>query len=328
MPMNLLSIIIVNYNGVEFVDDCVQSILRSTYPDFEIIVVDNNSTDQSARVLDKYRKDLRFKPVYLSENLYYAAGNNIGISRSKGEYLLFLNMDTILEPDCLKELAQEFESDESISAVQCLLAKMKENGIDSAGGTIDFCCRLLPVSLLWARNDEARKERRLFWGCGAGLAIRREVLNRVGWFDTEIPTDEVDLCWRINLAGGKIVLSPGSVVRHFGSGSFGRGLTKERLYFGELARLFSILKNYELGNLVRLTPYMTAYFMITVGWDAFFRRRIDILLFRLKAYAYVVKNLRQILVKRSVVQKYVRKLSDAEVMKLTVRPNPYYYLIT
>jgi GT2 family glycosyltransferase len=323
---NLLSIIVVNYNGERFVEDCVRSILSSTYPNFEIILVDNNSTDQSIRKLEEFRKDSRFKPVYLTENLHYAGGNNVGISHSTGEYVLFLNSDTVLEKNCLDELVKEFQSDNDTTAIQCILRAMEQNRIISdAGGTIDFCGRLMPVSLLWEHNAIARKERRLFWACGAALALRREILNSVGWFDPQLPTDEVDLCWRINLARGKIVLSRESVVRHLGSASFGKDLTKERLYLGELARLHDLLTNCDSKNIAKFTPYIVSYFMISIGWDVFFRRRMDILLFRLKAHVQCLWHLKQILVKRSIVQKYIRRLSDAEIMKLMVKPNPYYW---
>jgi len=321
-----VSVVIVNYNGERFADDCIRSVLRSTYPNLEVIVVDNDSIDQSRKELEKFRGDPRVKLIFLKSNLHYAGGNNVGIRSSKGEYLLFLNIDTILEPYCIEELVKKFKYDVRIAAVQCLLLRMKEKTIDSIGGTIDFCCRLLPASLLWAHNTEARKERRLFWGSGAALAVRRRVLDEIGWFDTEMPTDEVDLCWRINLAGGKILLSTNSVVQHFGAGSFGKARTKERMYMGELARLLCVLKNYEIGNLVKLAPYMIAYLLMTIGWDMFFYRRMDMLLFRLKAYVHVIKSFRDISLKRSKVQ-LVRKLSDAKVMELAVRPNPVYYLV-
>jgi GT2 family glycosyltransferase len=322
----LISVIIVNFNGERFIGDCIKSVLDTNYASLEVIVVDNHSTDESLKILGKFRNDPRVETILLRKNLHYAGGNNVGIRNSKGEYLLILNNDTIMEHDCLKELVARFESDRDISAVQCLLAKMGENGLDSIGGTIDYCGRLMPVSFLWLRNSKAKKQKRIFWGGGAALGVRRSVLENVGHFDLEVPTDEVDLCWRINLAGGKIVLEPKAIVNHFGSGSFGKELKKERLFLGELARLSSVTKNYEVGNLLKYAPYMASYLIITLGWDVFFRNRADFASFRLRAYVRVLKDLRRIFRKRSTVQKYIRKVKDSELRKLMIRPNPYYYL--
>jgi GT2 family glycosyltransferase len=323
----LVSIIIVNYNGEKYIKNCLDSVLRTKYHPFEIVVVDNGSTDKSVKILKEFENDPRVKVILLGRNLHFAGGNNLGIKYSNGEYIIFLNNDTIMKHDCLEELVKRFESDRNIWAVQCLLLKMHEKGIYSIGGTLDYCGRLLPVSLLWSKNNAVRRERRIFWGCGAALCIRRDVLERVGYFDPELPTDEIDLCWRINLAGGKIVLEPKAVVYHYGSASFGKGLLKERLFLGELARLSYVLKNYELGSLVKVAPYMACLLVMTLGWDIFFHRRIDIMIFRLKAYIYVLKNLRRIFVKRSKVQKYIRNLSDADLRRLMIRPNPFYYLV-
>jgi GT2 family glycosyltransferase len=321
----LISVIIVNFNGERFIGSCIESVLRTNHDRLEIIVVDNNSTDKSIDILRKFRNDPRVKIILLKENLHYAAGNNIGIDNSRGEFLLILNNDTTMERDCLRELVARFESDEEVSAVQCLLAKM-EGGLDSIGGTVDYCGKLMPVSFLWSKNKAAETQRRIFWGCGAALSIRRSVLEKVGLFDRALPTDEVDLCWRINLAGGKIVLEAKSIVHHFGSGSFGKELKKERLFLGELARLSSVMKNYEIGSLLKYAPYIASYLVISLGWDIVFRSRADFVLSRLRAYVRVLRDLGRIFRKRSMVQKYIRKVKDSDLRELMVRPNPYYYL--
>jgi GT2 family glycosyltransferase len=323
----LVSIIIVNYNGEKYIKNCLDSVLRTKYCPFEIVVVDNGSTDKSVKILKEFENDPRVKVILLGRNLHFAGGNNLGIKYSNGEYIVFLNNDTIMKHDCLEELVKRFESDRNAWAVQCLLLKMHEKGIDSIGGTLDYCGGLLPASLLWSKNSAARRERRLFWGCGAALCVRRDVLERVGYFDPEIPTDEVDLCWRINLAGGKIVLEAKAVVYHLRSASFGKGLKKERLFLGELSRLTYILKNYELRNLVLFAPYIASYLLMSIGWDLIYRRKVDIMLFRLKAYAYVLKNLKKIFIKRLRNQR-LRKVSDVEIKKLMIKPNPFYYIVT
>jgi GT2 family glycosyltransferase len=321
----VISVVIVNYNGKEYIQKCLNSILASNYRSFEIIIVDNDSTDGSKSILKKYEGLPMVKVLYLSRNLHYAGGNVVGLHFAKGKYILFLNNDTIVDSNCLGEIVRTFEKDKKIWAVQPLLLNFNGKDINSIGGTIDYIGVLLPVFYLWTQNSVAREEKRLFWGSGAALCIRRDVLNKIGSFDPEVPTDEVDLCWRINLAGGKVVLAPKAMVYHYGSGAFGKGIKKERVFFAEISRLNYLLKNYDVKYILLSFPYMVSYFLMSVGWDIIHYRRGDILLYRLAGYFYVLKELRKILQKRLYNQS-LRKISDSELRKLMIKPNPSYYL--
>ena len=127
----LISIVIVNFNGERFIRNCLNSVLKTKYPYFEIIVVDNNSTDKSARILDEFRGNPRVKTIFLCENLHFAGGNNVGIRHSRGKYVVFLNSDTTVDPNWLGELHKSFQSNGKISAVQCLLLRSDGKTIDS-----------------------------------------------------------------------------------------------------------------------------------------------------------------------------------------------------
>jgi GT2 family glycosyltransferase len=267
------------------------------------------------------------KTVFLSQNLHFAGGNNVGFRHSRGEYVVFLNFDTTVDPNWLSELHRSFQLNENVSAVQCLLLRLDGKTINNVGGTIDYCAKLVPATYLWARNKEAANELRLFFGCGAALGVRRRVLENIGVFDPDLPTDEVDLCWRINLSGGHIVLAPKAIVYHFCGGAFGQRLSKQRIFFAETAATSAILKNYEFHNVVHVLPYYVFFFILAVGVDVFVRHRLDVTFFRLKAYSQVLRNLRMIFQKRAQVQTYVRRVSDVELRKLMVRPNLLYFLI-
>ncbi|KON31407.1 hypothetical protein AC478_02855 [miscellaneous Crenarchaeota group-1 archaeon SG8-32-3] len=321
----LISVIIVNFNGERFIEDCLASVLKTNYPNFEIVVVDNNSKDKSTKILKGFSVNPRVKIVSLNQNLHFAGGNNVGINCSKGKYLVFLNNDTIVSPNWLVELRRSFDLSDDIYAVQCLLLKPNGKGIDSIGGTIDYCGKPIPVNYLWSQNETSAREHRLFYGCGAALAVRKTVLNDVGFFDPDLPTDEIDFCWRINLSGGKIIVAPRAVVYHFRSGAFGRKIDKKRVFFGDIGATSAILQNFELWNIFAALPYVVAIFVTAVGYDLFVRRRLDLTVFRLKACIHVLKNLRKIFRKRSNAQRYIRRVSDSELRKLMVRPNISYY---
>ena len=328
IPHELVSIVIVNFNGEHFIKDCLDSVLNTTYPNFEIIVVDNNSTDKSVRILDGFRDNPKVKVILLTQNLHFAGGNNVGANYSKGKYIVFLNNDTVVDSNWLNELTTSFQVNENISAVQCLLLRSDGKTIDTIGGTIDYCAKLVPATYLWARNEATAKELRLFFGCGAALGVRRNVLGKIGFFDQDLPTDEVDISWRINLSGGHIVLAPKAVVYHFRGGTFGQMLSKQRVFFAETAAVSAILKNYDFLNIVRVLPYYVFFFIMAIGDDVLIRHRSDVTLFRLKAYVHVLRNLRKIFQKRAQVQKYVRRTSDAELRKLMLPPNILYFLIS
>lgn len=327
----MVSVIIVNYNGEKFIKNCLNSVLRTKYPAFEVIVVDNNSTDGSLKILEGFKGNSRVKIISLHRNLHFAGGNNLGIQYAKGEYLVFLNNDTVVDPNWLMKLVKIFsfardEYDEDVSAVQCLLLRMKDGGIDSIGGTIDYCGRPWPIQYLWKQNERIKKERRIFYGCGAALAIRSDVLENIGAFDPDLPADEIDLCWRINLSGGRIIVAPKAIVYHFRAGAFGRKLNKQRIFLCEVASLTTILKNCEILTTLKAIPYLICFSLMAAGYDIFIRHRIDILISRLKARWHILKNLKSLLIKRYFVQKRVRKLPDAELRKLMIKPNPVYYI--
>lgn len=323
---NLFSIIIPNFNGENFLHDCLQSIMRSRYAHFEVIVVDNNSTDNSLEILRQFVDQKRIRLLPLEENVHYAKANNIGIKHSKGEFLIFLNNDTKVDENWLEGILGTFTKDKQIDAVQCMVRNMVERETCSKGGTLDYSGRLIPVEYLWQRNANLESERRIFWGTGAALAIRRSALDRVHGFDPNLPTDEVDLCWRINLSGGKIELAPKAIVYHYGSASFGNKLNARRVYYGEISMLTALLRNFGLQSLFRALAHFLSFLPMAIILDVIVRRRADVLLSRIEAYFHVLKDMRKILSQRLFVQRRIRRVDDAQIRRLMVKPNPLLYL--
>jgi GT2 family glycosyltransferase len=320
-----LSIIIPNFNGEKFINCCLQSILASHYCDFEVMVIDNNSADSSLSKLNQFKHDKRVTVIPLTKNMNYAQANNMGIARSKGKLLLFLNNDTTIEENCLDEISKIFSSFPDIDALQCLLLKMSDKKMQPIGGGLDYSGRLLPITYLWSNNRILKEQRRLFWGTGAALAVRRSVLEKVNGFDPDLPTDEVDLCWRINLGGGKIVLASKAVVNHFGSASFGKELNAKRFYYAELSLLTALIRNFDLWSLSNALLYFALSLPMTFALDLIIRRRPDVLLNRMTAYSHILTRLRKILSQRSFVQTRLRKVGDYQIKGLMVPPNPMFY---
>ena len=221
-----LSIIIVNYNTFALTKDTINSILRYSYPfTVEIIVVDNNSTDDSLKNLKKYFKGKNVRFIESKENNGFAAGNNQGIKEARGRYVLLLNSDTIVKENTLENIYNYMEKHHDVGAVGCKV--VLENGeLDKA------CKRSFPnqsnaFSRLFhikTKNNDYNLEELDDNGVyeidcltGAFMFIRRNALNDSGLLDETffMYGEDIDLCYRIKKSGWKIVYYGKSEIVHY-----------------------------------------------------------------------------------------------------------------
>ncbi len=129
-----VSIIIVNFNGKRFLKECLSAVLGANYPNFEVIVVDNASTDQSVEFLsNSFPEEKRLKIIINQENLGFGPANNVGFEEAKGDYIVFLNNDTSVEPEWLAALVDAMENDETIGLASCLFLNMDGRTVQTAG---------------------------------------------------------------------------------------------------------------------------------------------------------------------------------------------------
>ena len=135
--MSKVTIIIPNYNGIDFLKDCIESLRYQSYKNFEVLIVDNGSKDKSVeylKCLESYENNLNIKVIYLDENLGFAGGVNVGLAASDSEFIILLNNDTEVFPDYVEMLVNAIEKSEKIFAVNPLMinAHNKEL-VDDAG---------------------------------------------------------------------------------------------------------------------------------------------------------------------------------------------------
>jgi len=203
----LISVIILNYNGKRFLKVLFDSLLKTTYSNYEIIMIDNHSNDDS---IDFVRKNYPSVKIYdTGKNLGYAGGNNFGIDKANGEFVLLLNNDIEVTSDWLEPIIKEFEADENVVACQPKIRQMKNREYfeyaGAAGGFMDvFGYPFLRGRIMdTIEKDEGQYDDNidLFWASGAAIAIRKEVLDHIGWLDEDffLHMAEIDLCWRILL---------------------------------------------------------------------------------------------------------------------------------
>jgi len=203
----LVSIIIVNLNGKIHLEKCLASLMKINYKNYEIILVDNNSTDTSVEYVKNTYPAITI--IKLNDNYGFAEPNNIGAKNAKGDLFLFLNNDTEVEPNFIGEMVKVLQQDSKISICQSLL--LKPNGeVDSCGDFIDT------IGRAYSSKDKVKEVRKILSARGASMMIRKESFWDLGGFDKKFfaSFEDVDLGWRAWIWGYQIVLVPNSVVYH------------------------------------------------------------------------------------------------------------------
>jgi GT2 family glycosyltransferase len=250
----IVSILIVNFNGEKYLRQLFESLSNQTFTNFEIIVVDNASHDNSLGVIEEIFKHTKLDVIFLKNetNLGFCISNNQALKRAQGSYVVFLNNDTFVSARWLEELVKTVESKDNIAAVvSCIINKGSAladygNFYDIYGASLE---RTVP-------ND-----RSFFYGCGASLLIRKQILERIGGLDEELfmYQDDPDLCWRLRLLGQTIGCAIESVCHHLKqSPSILEANMKmpvwEFYYAHPRNRIRIIIKNYSFRTLFRRLP--------------------------------------------------------------------------
>ncbi len=204
-----VSIIIVNYNGKELLQKCLDSLLKVNYDNFEIILVDNNSTDGSVEFITKNYPSLII--IKLDSNKGFAEPNNVAAKISKGKYLLFLNNDTVVTPNFISEMVKVMETDKKIAVCQSLLLK-PDGSVDSSGDFIDH------LGVVYNSKTKIDEIREVSSARGASMLVRSDIFEKLDGFDQKffITFEDVDLCWRSWILGYRVLIIPTSIVYHEG----------------------------------------------------------------------------------------------------------------
>jgi hypothetical protein len=307
----LVSIIIVNFNGLAFLYDNLRSVLNTNYPNFEIILVDNASTDESVRFI----KENFHGPTIIENkrNLGFARGNNVGIQYAKGKYVAFLNTDTVVDKNWLLTMVHIAEKDSQIGACQSKLLSLEDPRL--VDGTGDF---ILVHGLSYIRDHRGkdvdyRRVEEIFSGRAAALLVRRDILEQVGLFDETYFNgyEDVDLCWRIRLRGYKIVLVPQSVVYHAGRASTKKN-TSQEAFHKHKNYLITITKNYSGKNLIRyFLPSVLVRLLVSISPASEVKQIYQPGSAGVKASLWFLGNFKYTWRKRLIVQHFVRKVSDS-----------------
>ena len=225
--MARLSVVILNWNGRRHLERYLPSVVAHTAGDAEVVVADNGSTDDSLQWLRLTHPDVRV--IRLDRNYGFAGGYNRALKEVDSEYVLLLNSDVEVTAGWWQPLVGVLDKESDVAAVAPkLLADMERIKFEYAGasgGFIDYLgypfCRGRILSNVETDSGQYDDRRDIFWASGAALCCRREVFEALGGFDDDFfaHMEEIDLQWRMQLAGWRIVVEPKSVVYHLGGGT-------------------------------------------------------------------------------------------------------------
>jgi GT2 family glycosyltransferase len=329
----LVSVVVVNYNGKEYVESCVASVLGSTYANLEVIVIDNGSTDGSVEHLNGlYGAEGRFRAVELDSNMGPAYARNRAVDTATGKYIAFLDNDTETEPGWLEPLVEAMEEDPTIGACQCKLLLMNQRDrIDYVGdymSNLGFLIQRVPGGEIDTGQADSRVE--ILSAKSAGMCMRAEAFREAGGFDEDyfIYVEETDLGWRVWLAGYRIIFVPESRVYHeFGTSQVILGDRQNYMvkYHGTKNYITTLLKNLGTSALLRVVPIHVALWLGIAAWSLLKGQGREAR-YILGGIGYVFFNIGAIMRKRRGVQRS-RKIADSELLPkiMQKRELSYFY---
>jgi len=253
--MKKVSVIIVNYNGKQFLRECLESLRMQSYRDFETIVVDNGSIDKSAELI---KSDYPWvKLVELETNLGFAGGNNEGVKASEGELIVLLNNDTILKFNWLEELVTAVEDGKVAIASSLILTDGIPGKYYEKNGSLNLYGH--NIMRIFNLPDN------IFYCGGASLIYKKEILGIPFDEDYFAYSEDVYLSMRARFLGYKVKHANLSELRHFGGGTFKKEKNLRVTYFQERNRLLTFFLFFSGLTLLKISPYFMFNLLLKLG---------------------------------------------------------------
>ncbi|HYG16961.1 MAG TPA: glycosyltransferase family 2 protein [Bacteroidia bacterium] len=225
-----VAVVILNFNTRKWLEAFLPSVLQTQYGNLEIVVADNNSTDDSVRFVEEFYPSVSI--ITLPKNYGFAGGYNECLKQVTADYFVLLNSDVQVTPNWVQPVIDLMETDTAIAACQPKILswhdKAKFEYAGASGGYIDGMaypfCRGRIIDHLETDNSQYNSVEEVFWASGAAMFIRAANYREAGGLDADFfaHMEEIDLCWRLKNRGYKIMAQPASVVYHVGGGTLSR----------------------------------------------------------------------------------------------------------
>lgn len=315
-----VSVIILNYNGLtnlgpDLLSRCLSSVLHTDYPKFQVIFFDNGSKDGSVEFVKKvFGRNSSLRVVASPRNYGFALGNNYALDYADGEYIALLNNDVEVETNWLRELARVLDVDSKVGVAQSKILCLDRLHIQTMGDLFDPSLSVYLVGENEEDNGQYDRNCEITFACGAALITRKSVVEKIGLFDPDYfwYHDDSDLSWRARLAGYKVLAVPRSIVYHKGMGTSNRTFKrKEETFYYLTSRVGLFVKNFGLKSMLRFGKVL----LTSVAMDS-----LGLLLqgegkTLVKFVAWIPKNFKSNWKNRLIVQRQIRKVEDAEIVK-------------
>ncbi len=245
-----VAIVILNWNGKKFLHQFLPSVRASSYSNYRLIVADNASTDDSVTFLSSNYPEVEI--IHLVQNFGFAKGYNEALKQVKSDYYILLNSDVEVEKNWIGPIIDLMEADRTIGAVQPKILQQTNKTIfeyaGAAGGWIDNFGYPFARGRVFDTCEEDHGQYNtisgIFWASGAAMFIRSSVYHKMTGFDEYFfaHMEEIDLCWRMQLAGYKVMVCPLSTVYHVGGGTLPAG-NQKKIYLNFRNNLIMLFKN-------------------------------------------------------------------------------------
>ena len=318
-----VTILIPNYNGKKWLMQLLPTVEKVTYPNKEILIVNNGSIDDSGEFLRKNYPSLRV--IEIKKNRGYAGANNLGVDEASGEYVLFLNNDTQVTSNFLEPLVNKIKSDKTIGAVQPQIRNMiNKNAIDSIGSFFTFTGFLYHYGYFQNTFEKKyNKELSVYSVKGACYLMKKKDYIDLGRIDESFVTyvEESDLCHRLLLSGKKIIYVPQSAIYHYGGGDMSIMTKSEVVIFRSFRNRFvSYIKNLSGKKLILVLPIHFLLCELLIFMSIFRGKFKQAIASQMGVIGWI-PSLPSILKKRKHIQSRIRKINDDNLFA-SVEHNP------
>ncbi len=322
MKKPLVSMIVSNLNGMtlNLLEDCMESLMNPGYPNWELIVVDNDSSDKSVEYLEKLFKGKKNCMVVRNPINMYSQGLNLGAQAANGEYLAYFNNDVAIKKGYFQELIKEFQKDKKLGIAQGKLVNYYDRKkIDSAGETMDKYGN--PITIGAGEKDTGRydKEEDILSTSGSATFIKKSMFEKLGKYDPEygIGYEDMDLALRARRLGYKVKRFPKAVVYHKRASTdladFIRLQVKRHFNKNRIA---TMIKNYPVILLASTLPVTIFLYTGIALYEWIVRKNFKIGLTRFTGMWWDVVNLPSLISKRSAINKMGAHLLSEKDLEL------------
>lgn len=320
----LVSVVVPTWNGVDLLREFMPSVMALDYPNYEVIVVDNASTDGTVEFIEKHHPQVRV--LRNSRNDGTAEGSNIGARTARGKYIFFISNDMWIDGAILSKMVPHMEEDEGIGICTVKMRRITANGdrlmeIDSVGADADMFGFPMPRGSDHVDDGQWDGFADVFFSFGGAMLIRRDVFEKTGGYDSAFFTlaDDIDLSWRVRLLGYRVVVEPAAFLYHRVSATLNTPAFKRayRRFISERNTIRMLMKNYRMATLAWLLPMDMFVLLLEMGFFVL-KWRWDLVGADVRAVLWNIRHLSSTIAARRITQQ-MRMVRDRDVWRAMYR---------